>query len=76
MYGKVACRTVAVRGNRGTVQQLDRDTDDCNRPTRPVEADSNVVKMLGTVLCSSSDGVPLKLKKENGRQGNLKLYID
>ena len=67
MYGKVARRTVAVRGNRGTVQQLDRDTDDCNRPNRPV---------LGTVLGSSRDGVPLKLKKENGRPGSFKLPID
>jgi len=66
MYGKVARHTVAVLGNRGTVQQLDRDTDDCNRPTRPVEADSKVVKTLWTVLCSSRDGVTLKLKKENG----------
>ena len=65
MYGKVTRRTVAVSGNRGTVQQLDEDTDDCNRPTQPVEADSKVVKTLGTVLCSSHDGVPLKLKKEN-----------
>ena len=76
MYGKVAPRTVAVRGNRGTVQQLDGDTDDCNRLTRPVEADSKVVKMLGTVLCSSHDGVPLKLKKENGRPSSFKLPID
>ena len=58
-----ARRTVAVRGNRGTVQQLDGDTDGCNRPTQPVKADSKVVKTLGTVLCSSCDGVPLKLKK-------------
>ena len=36
------------------------DTDDRKRPTRPVEADSIVVKTLGTVLCSSRDGVPLK----------------
>jgi len=28
------------------------------------------------VLCSSRDGVPLKLKKENGRPGILKLSID
>ena len=58
------------------VKQLDGDTDDCNRPTRPVKADSKVVKTLGTVLCSSRDGVPLKLKKENGRPGNLKLSIE
>ena len=67
MYGKVARRTVAVQGNRGTIQLLDGDTDDCNRPTQPVEADSKVVKMMRTVFCSSRDGVPLKLKKENGR---------
>ena len=36
-------------------------------PIRPVEADSIVVKMLRTVLCSSHDGVPLKRKNENGR---------
>ena len=65
-----------MRGNHGTVQQLDGDTDDCNRPTQPVEADSKVVKTLGTVLCSSRDGVPLKLKKENGRPGSLKLSTD
>ena len=33
--------------------------------SRPVEADPTVEKTLGTVLCSSHDGVPLKLKKEN-----------
>ena len=69
MYGKVARRTLAVRGHRGTVQQLYRDTDDRKNRTRPVEADSKVVKTLGTVLCSYRDGVPLKLKKENGRPG-------
>ena len=74
MYGKVARRTVTVQGNRGAILQLDRDTDDCNRPTRPVEADSKVVMTLGTVLCSSR--VPLKLKKENGRPGSLKLSIN
>ena len=68
MYGKVARRTVAVRGNHGTIQELGRDTDDCNRPTRPVEADSKVVKTLGTVLCSSRDGVPLKLKRKMADQ--------
>jgi len=31
------------------------------------------VKTLGTVLCSSRDGVPLKLKKENGRPGSFKI---
>ena len=66
MYGKVARRTVAVRGHRGTVQQLDGDTNDRKNLTRPVKADSIVVKTLRIVLCSSSDGVPLKLKKENG----------
>ena len=76
MYGKVACRTVAVRGHRGTVQQLYGDTDDRKNRTRPVEADSTVVKTLGTVLCSSRDGVPLKLKKENGRTGSFKIPID
>ena len=59
MYGKVARRTVAVRGDRGTVQQLYADTDDRKNHTRPVEADPTVVKTLGTVLCSSRDGVPL-----------------
>ena len=76
MHGKVARRTVAVRGHRGTVQQLYGDTDDCKNRTRPVKADSTVVKTLGTVLCSSRDGVPLKLKKLNGRPGILKLSID
>ena len=76
MNSKVARRTVAVRGNRGTVQQLDGDTDDFNRPNRPVQADSKVVKTLWTVLCSSHDGVPFKLKKENGRPGSFKLLID
>ena len=37
---------------------------------------SIVVKTLRMVLCSSRDGVPLKLKKENGRPGILKLSID
>ena len=76
MYGKVTRRTVAVQGYRGTVQQLDGDTYDHKNLTRPVEADSTVVKTLGTVLCSSRDGVPLKLKKENGRPGSFKLSID
>ena len=71
MYGKAACRTVAVPGHRGTVQQLDGDTDDRKNLTRPVEADSTVVKTLETVLCSSRDGVPLKLKKENGHRAVL-----
>ena len=43
MHGKVARRTVAVRGDRGTVQQLYRDTDDCKNKSRPVEANSIVV---------------------------------
>ena len=47
MYGKVACRAVAVRGHHGTVQQLDGDTNDRKNLTRPVEADSTVVKTLG-----------------------------
>jgi len=76
MYGKVARRTVAVGGHRGTVQQLYGDTDDHKNLTRPVEADSTVVKTLGTVLCSSRDGVPLKLKKENGRPCSFKIPID
>ena len=76
MYGKVARRTVAVRGHRGTVQQLYGDTDDRKNRTRPVEADSTVVKTMGTVLCSSCDGIPLKLIKENGRPGSFKLPID
>ena len=77
MYGKVARRTVAVRGHRGTIQQLDGDTDDRKNLTRPVEADSTVVKTLGTVLCSSRDGVPLKFKKENGqRPGSFILPFD
>jgi len=37
-------RTVAVRGHRGTVQQLYGDTDDRKNCTRPVEADPTVVK--------------------------------
>jgi hypothetical protein len=36
------------------------DTDDHILPILPVKADSNVVKMLRIVLCSSHDGVPLK----------------
>ena len=52
------------------------DTDDCKNKSRPVEADPTVEKMLGTVLCSSRDGVPLKLKKENGRPGSFKIPID
>ena len=63
-------------GTPGTVQQLYRDTDDHKNCTRPVEADSTVVKTLGTVLCSSCDGVPLKLKKENGRPGSFKIPND
>ena len=63
-------------GTPGTIQQLYGDTDDRKNRTRPVEADSTVVKMLRMVLCSSRDGVPLKLKKENGRPGILKLSID
>jgi hypothetical protein len=76
MYSKVARRTVAVRGHRGTVQQLYGDTDNRKNRTRPVEADSTVVKTLGTVLCSSRDGVPIKLKKKNGRPGSFKIPID
>jgi len=42
-----------------------------------VEADPTVEKTLGTVLCSSRDGVPLKLKKEMADQAVLKyLSID
>ena len=52
------------------------DTDDRKRPTRPVDANSIVVKTLRIILCSSCDGVPLKLKKENGQPGILKLSID
>ena len=69
-------RTVAVQGHRGTVQQLYGDTDDRKNKSRPVEADPTVVKTLGTVLCSSRDGVPLKLKKENGQPGSFKIPID
>ena len=76
MYGKVAHRTVAVRGHSGTVQQLDGDTDDRKRLTRPVDANSIVVKTLKMVLCSSRDGVPLKLKKKNGRPDSLELSIN
>ena len=50
--------------------------DDPFRPIRPVKADSIVVKTLRMVLCSSHDGIPFKLKKENGRPYSLKLYID
>ena len=52
------------------------DTDDCKNKSRPVEADPTVEKTLGTVLCSSRDGVPLKFKKENGRPGSFKIPID
>ena len=52
------------------------DTDDRKRPTRPVEADSIVVKTLRTVLYSFRDGVSLKLKKKNGRPDSLKISID
>ena len=62
MYGKVAGHTLAIQGHRGTVRWLDGETDDRKRPTRHVKADSIVVKTLWTVLCSSRDGVPLKLK--------------
>ena len=57
-YGKVAHRTAAVQGHRGTVLQLNGDRDDRKNLTQPVEADSIVVKMLWTVLGSSR--VPLK----------------
>jgi len=63
MYDKVARHTAAVWGHRETLRRLDGDTDDCKRPTRPVKADSIVVKMLWTVLCSSHDGVPLNEKR-------------
>jgi len=76
MYGKGAHRTVAVRWTRGTVLRLNANKDDRILPIRPVEADPFVVKTLRTVLCSSHDGVPLKWKKENGRPGSLKIYID
>ena len=76
MYGKVARRTLAVWRHRGTVQQLGGDTDDRKNLTLPVEADSTVVKTLWTVLGSSCDGAPLKLKKENGRPGSFKLPFD
>jgi len=76
MYGKVARRTVAVRRHRGTVHQLYGDTDNRKNRTRPAEADSTVAKTLGTVLCSSRDGVPFKLNKENGRPGSFKIPID
>ena len=77
MYGKVVRRTVAVRGHRGTVQQLYGDTDDRKNKSRPVEADPTVEKTLGTVLCSSRDGVPLKFKKKMADQAVLKyLSID
>ena len=36
------------------------DTDDHILPIQPVEADSKVVKTLGTFSFSSHDGVPLK----------------
>jgi len=76
MYSNVARCTVAERGHRGTVQRLDGDTDDRKNLTRPVEADSTVVKTLWTVLGSSRDGIPLKLKKENGQPASFKLPID
>jgi len=63
-------------GTPGTVQQLYGDTDDRKNRTRPVDANSIVVKTLRMVLCSSRDSVPLKLKKENGQAGILKLSID
>ena len=75
MYGKVARRTVAVRGHQGTVQQLYGDTDDRKNRTRPVEADPTVVKTLGTVLCSSHDGVPLKLKKRKMADQAVLRYL-
>ena len=55
LYGTPWDHTAAGRG----------DTDDCKNLTQPVEADSIVVKTLWTVLGSSRDGIPLKLKKEN-----------
>ena len=76
MYGKAACCTVAKGGHRGTIQRLDGDTDDRKNLTRPVETDSTVVKTLWTVLCSSHNGIPLKLKKEKGQPASFKLPID
>ena len=52
------------------------DTDDRKRPTRPVDANSIVVKTLRMVLRSSRDGVPLKLKKKNGRPDSFKIPIN
>ena len=60
MYGKVPRHKVAVRGHSGTVRWLDGDTDDRKKLTRPVEADTIVVKTLWTVLGSSCYGVPLQ----------------
>ena len=65
MYRQSRSPYSSCTGTPGTVQQLYGDTDDRKNSTRPVEADSTVVKTLGTVLCSSRDGVPLKLKTEN-----------
>ena len=42
MYGKVARRTVAVRGHCGTVRLMYADIDDHKRPSRPVEADFRI----------------------------------
>ena len=58
-------------GTPGTVQQLYGDTDDRKNRTRPVEADSIVVKTLCTVLGSFHDGVPLKLKRKMADQAVL-----
>jgi len=53
------------------------DTDARKNKSRPVEADPTGEKTLGTVLCSSRDGVPLKLKKKKADQAVLKyLSID
>ena len=46
------------------------DTDNQIRPIRPVEANSKVVKMVRTDLCSSHDDIPLKWKKEHGGPDN------
>ena len=73
---KIYLKALAVWWTHGTVLWLYADTDNHILPIRPVEADPTVVKTLGTVLCSSRDGVPLKWKKENGRPGSLKISID
>jgi len=50
MYGKGACRTVAVRGTHMTILRLYADTDDRILPIQPVKADSKVGQYLFYII--------------------------